>query len=205
MDEAINIPPFPRLKWDGHQWFGQIRQARLPSWTGFGGSLTQYWLSVHAEDKSLPTPEQAAAFRHLIENEASITEAVARALLDYYPEAREMYYDGFDGDDPEEELPEVSDVPDLQPLVGLCGVHIRSVSREGMAYVGFELGCKWDAEHGAGVLTHRGRVVATGQASESFWGPPPREDAERAEPVAAPDRGGTKRKRGSRSPRRRGR
>lgn len=183
MTAAIRMPPFPLLRWDGYMWSGNIR---LRSWAKFMGILKWYLLTVDAEDKAFPTPEQAAAFRHLLDNQASIAEAVARALLEYYPEAREGYYDAFDGDDPDEELPEVVDLAGLKPLIGLTFVHILSVSRDGVAYVGFELGCKWDTEHGAGVLTHCGRVVATGQASESFTGGAARKDAKRAEPLSWP-------------------
>jgi hypothetical protein len=158
----------------------------LPSWAGFGGSIDSYWLAVQAEGKAVPTPEQAAAFRHLLDDEASVTEAVARALLADYPEARAECIDGYDGDsvciaEVEAILPEVlTDVTGLRPLVGLCGVHILSVSRGGVAYVGFEFGCEWDTEHGAGVLTHLGRVVASGQADISFAAWAAREDAGRA-------------------------
>jgi hypothetical protein len=31
-----------------------------------------------------------------------------------------------------------------------------------------EFGCVWEEEHGAGVMTHIGRVIATGQAHCSF-------------------------------------
>jgi hypothetical protein len=188
VDEATTIPPFPPLKWDKFRWFGQVPSAWLPSWAGFGGSLHSYWLSVQAEGKVIPTPEQAAAFRHLLDNEASVTAAVARALLEYYPGARERCIDGYDGvsvwiAQVEAILPEVlTDVAGLRPLVGLCGVHVLSVSRDGVAYVGFELGCEWDTEHGAGVLTHLGRVVATDQADVSFAAWAAREDAGRAEP-----------------------
>ncbi|MFO0964241.1 MAG: hypothetical protein U0793_01460 [Gemmataceae bacterium] len=176
MDKPIHIPPFPPLKWDGCLWSGEVR---LPSWARFMGRMKAYLLAVHAKDKALPTAEQAAAFRDLMENQVAITEAVARALLDYYPEAREGYYDAYDGEDPQEELPEVADVAGLHPLVGLTRIHILSVSRDGAAYVGFELGCKWETEHGAGALTHCGRVVATGQASESFVDGVAKKDAKR--------------------------
>src|SRR5262245_23169299 len=174
MDEPINIPPFPPLMWDKIRWSGEVPAALLPSWGGFGGSLDSYWLAVNAEDRAPPTAQQAAAFRHLLDNEAAVTAAVARALLGYYPEARAECIDGYDGDsaciaEVEAILPEViTDVAGLRPLVGLCGVHVLSVSRGGAAYVGFELGCEWDTEHGAGVLTHLGRVVDIGQADSSF-------------------------------------
>jgi len=38
----------------------------------------------------------------------------------------------------------------------------------GNAYIGFELGCTWDEEHGAGVMTYKERVVEIGQAGTSF-------------------------------------
>src|SRR5438128_442801 len=39
-----------------------------------------------------------------------------------------------------------------------------AVGHDGAAHIGFEFGCVWDDEHGAGVRTHRGRAIATGQA-----------------------------------------
>jgi hypothetical protein len=63
---------------------------------------------------------------------------------------------------------EVSEPADLRPLVGLSAVYVLDVFHHGVACVGFEFGCVWDEEHGAGVMTHRGRVIATGQADCSF-------------------------------------
>ena len=37
-----------------------------------------------------------------------------------------------------------------------------------IAYIGFELGCVWDEEHGLGVMTHRDRVVDVGGADTAF-------------------------------------
>jgi hypothetical protein len=104
--------------------------------------------------------EQVVAFRHLMDNEAAVASAVVRALVDYCPG------DACDGDD--EELLEVSEPDDLRPLVGLSSVHVLNVVRDGVACIGFEFGCVWDEEHGAGVMTHLGRVIATGQAVSSF-------------------------------------
>lgn len=105
-------------------------------------------------------PEQVAAFQHLMHNEATVAAAVMRALVEYCPG------EAYDGDD--EELMEVSEPADLRTLIGLAGVHVLNVVRDGVACIGFEFGCVWDAEHGAGVMTHRGRVIATGQADCSF-------------------------------------
>jgi hypothetical protein len=104
--------------------------------------------------------QQVAAYQHLIDNEAVVAAEVVKALVEYCPG------EAYDGDD--EELLVVSEPNDLRPFVGLCIVHVLNVARNGVAYVGFEFGCAWDHEHGAGVMTHLGRVIATGEADCSF-------------------------------------
>jgi len=175
MDDALDIPPFPPLTWDTYSWVGEVR---LPSWAGFQSRRGPYasvsdatpsdgTARLTVEAKARPTSEQVAAFRHLLDNEASVAEAVASALLDYYPGEREAYLDAYDLEE-SDEVPEVTDVSGLRSLVGLGSVHVLSLASDGVACIGFEFGCVWDSEHGAGVMTHHGRVIATGQADCSF-------------------------------------
>lgn len=177
MDEAIDVPPFPLLTWGGYCWTGEVR---LRSWSGFQSRRGAYAsvsdqrpsdgtarLTVEGEAKARPTPEQVAAFRHLLDNEAAVAEAIGRALLDYYPGEREAYLDAYDLEE-SDDVPEVVDLAGLRSLVGLSSVHVLSLARDGIACIGFEFGCAWDGEHGAGVMTHRGRRIATGQADCSF-------------------------------------
>jgi len=179
-DETLNRPPFPPLKWEQYFWVGEVR---LPSWTGFQTRRGGYGsvssdkpsdgtarLSVTPEDdknRTHPTAEQVAAFRHLIDNEEAVGAAVGRALVNYYPGEKDAYLDAYDEDEVEE-LPDISEPGELRSLIGLSSVHVLSVAKYGAAYIGFEFGCVWDDDHGAGVMTHLGRVVATGQADVSF-------------------------------------
>jgi hypothetical protein len=173
--ETLDFPPFPPLKWDFYFWVGK---TVLPSWAGFQARRGAYGavssrkpsdgtarLSISSLDhkaRTPPTAEQVAAFRHLLANEAAVAAAVAQALVRYCPG------EAYNGD--EEELLEVSEPDDLRPLVGLATVHLLNVARDGMACIGFEFGCVWDEEHGAGVMTHGGKVISTGQAVCSFEG-----------------------------------
>ncbi len=168
--------PFPPLRWDGYRLTGEVR---LPSWAGFevyfedfdaegycGSEDGRADLNVHTpgrERRAEPTPEQAAAFRHLLVNEAAVADAVGAALVRY---SNKVDY-GLD-DDSEVKIPEVSDREHLRPLIGLSDVVILTAARDGVAYVGFGFGCAWDPEHATGVMTHLGRVVAIGQANRSF-------------------------------------
>lgn len=177
MAEVIDISPFPRLTWDDYSWAGEVR---LPSWAGFQTRRGPYAavsdarpsdgtarLTVDARAGAHPTPEQVAAFGHLLANESAVAEAVVLALLDRYPGEREAYLDAYDLEE-SDEVPEVTDAAGLRRLVGLYAVHVLSLARDGVACVGFEFGCVWDEEHGAGVMTHGGRVIAVGQADCSF-------------------------------------
>jgi hypothetical protein len=171
--ETLDYPPFPPLKWNHYFWVGEVL---LPSWAGFQARRGGYGavssrkpsdgtarLSISPLDDKVrthPTAEQVVAFRHLMENEATVGAAVARALVDYCPGH------AYDGDD--EELLEVNEPADLRPLIGLSAVHVLDVFRDGAACIGFEFGCVWDEEHGAGVMTHLGQVIAAGQADCSF-------------------------------------
>lgn len=173
LPETLDHPPFPLLKWDLFFWVGDFV---LPSWAGFQTRRGDYAavsslrpsdgsarLSISPLDdqvRTAPTTEQVAAFQHLMANEASVAAEVVRALVDYCP--------GEANDGDEEKLMEVSEPDDLRSLIGLSSVHVLNVFHDGVACIGFEFGCVWDEEHGAGVMTHRGRVIATGQADCSF-------------------------------------
>lgn len=180
-DTPIHIPPFPPLQWDGYFWTGEIK---LSSWAGFRGRRAgrrsilsappadgTVQVNVITEDNRedlLPLAEQVAAFRYLLDNEQAVTTAILEALFEAYPEAKEGYMDAYEGDDDVDELPDLSSPGELRQVVGLSAVHVLPVVRDGLAYVGFELRCAWDEEHGAGVMTHRGRVVKVGPAADSF-------------------------------------
>ncbi len=171
--DTLSYPPFPPLKWEHYFWVGDVI---LPSWAGFQARRGAYGavssrkasdgcarLSIVPLDsnaRSHPMPEQVAAYQHLLENEAAVADAVVRALVKYCPG------DAYDGDD--EELLNVDEPAQLRPLIGLSSVHVLDVVDKGIACIGFDFGCVWDEEHGAGVMTHNGRVIATGQAVCSF-------------------------------------
>ena len=141
----------------------------------------------YSDIRTPPTAEQVAAFRDLLDNEAAVAGAVARALVQYCPG------DAYDYDGDDDVLWEVDEIDDLRQLVRLVGVHVTNVARDGASCIGFEFDCAWDCEHGAGVMTHLGRVVAIGQGVWSFDGGLARQGLDRhprqAEPGAPADGG----------------
>lgn len=176
--KALDLPPFPPLKWDEYFWVGRIT---LPSWAGFRSGRGRskklsdgtVRLNVAVDDSELdddderppPSAAQVAAMRHLLDNEAAVAEAVLRALFERYPDEKEAYEDAADEGDT---LPEISDPSGLRTLMGLSNVHVLYVKKDDVAYIGFEFECGWEREHGAGAMTHLGRIVEVGQADAAF-------------------------------------
>ena len=176
---TLTLPPFPPLQWNECFWAGDVT---LPSWAGCqsrGGaygsvssdaeSNGSVQLTVAPEDEDArtpPLPEQARAFQWLIDHEPAIAASVLRSLFAAYPGWRNSY--GYDDEVAAELMPEIDGAEQLRALIGLSNVHILSVARDGIAYVGFQFGCTWDEEHGLGAMTHRDRVVEVGGADTSF-------------------------------------
>jgi len=180
-DVTLNIPPFPPLQWEDYFWVGEVT---LPSWSGFqtrrgwygsvssdspsNGSARLSIVPEGDEHRSHPTVEQGVAFKYLIDNEAAVAASVLQALFNRYLDEKTVYAEDYSEEEAEENLPDITDPSGLRALIGLSNVHVLSVVKDGAAYVGFEFGCVWDDEHGAGVMTHLGRVVEVGQADTSF-------------------------------------
>lgn len=176
---TIDFPPFPPLVWRGFAWEAIVH---LDSWRGFipieelcpwvtrgilpDGDLHLY-VSVSSADHGTPTPpspEQVLSFQHLLDNQASLRDAALQAVFADYPRLRECYGDFVD----EQVMPEISEPRGLMRLVRPGGIHVLAHPKEGFTRIGFGFSCSWDEEHGLGVLTHCGRIIATGCADEAF-------------------------------------
>ncbi|MFO0966328.1 MAG: hypothetical protein U0793_12195 [Gemmataceae bacterium] len=165
----LETPPFPPLKWDGYFWTARIV---LNSWRGFQSRLGAYASQTSSNEsdgtarlsieppgakQTPPSPEQANAFRYLLENEAAIRDAIVAAVFEEYPALRQRSLE--DGFVAEDDMPVLERVDELKAHIGLSTIHVLRVAKDGVAYVGLEFGCSWDEEHGLGLMTHRDRLV----------------------------------------------
>jgi len=105
------------------------------------------------------SPAQVAAIHYLVDHSEEIKDALLKGLLEKFPSLKEIY---------EEYLPDVSEISQFKDVIGISYLHVMSAEKDGYAYIGFELGCTWDEDHGAGVMMHKGRVIEIGQADTSF-------------------------------------
>jgi hypothetical protein len=201
---SLSYAPFPRLIWEDPFWTARVTltswQLFQPAYEPDGShrrqkrSASPVGLIVATPDdldegiRALPSLEQAAAYDHLLGHESAVHAAVIRAIVRAYPDLSGGC--DFCADDEAEEdalrakrAPPVRRPEDLRALIGLIQVHVLPVARSGLAYVGFEFDCTWDGEHGLGVLTHKGRVVAVGAGEIAFESEDAKKDARTARPT----------------------
>lgn len=191
------VARMPRLKREGTSWVGNVMLSSWSGFQqrrGPYGSISprrkrptiQIDFQPCGKDEQAqrrPSPEQIAAYSYLVAHESSVTRAVLARILRAYPRLRATYHKDYDIDAREKRvyadeldelfddlrpLPVIKRARDLRRVMGVAWIHVLDVAKDGLAYIGFELGCSWDDEHGAGVMTHKARVVDFGYADTSF-------------------------------------
>jgi hypothetical protein len=164
---------FERFFWEA--------KTQLPSWAGYQTRNGPYG-SISSDEPSdgvvtivvkpeggAETPlsqQEHANVQWLLDHEAELASAVLEGLLAEYPRLQRLY--DYEGAERETYMPNVSSAKDFRQLIGLQNVHVHSLLKEGIPYLGYEFGCTWDGEHGLGVLMHGSRVVEVGDASTAF-------------------------------------
>ena len=166
------------FQWDGFFW---TTRAQLPSWVGFQTRSGDYGSICSDEpsdgavtivvdpeggDESPLMEHERANVQWLLDHEAEAASAVLAGLLAEYPRLQRVY--GYEGEERETCMPDVWCTEDFRQFIGLHNVHVHSLLKEGLSYVGYEFGCMWDGEHGLGVLMHGTRVVEVGDADTAF-------------------------------------
>jgi hypothetical protein len=157
----LHDPPFPPLTWDGYGWEGRIM---LPSWSSFmqrpADDASDVRLSIWVHDGDPPPPpsrEQAAAFQYLLDHDKALADTIVHEVFEESP------WDIVDDEEYDIEEPD-----GLRTRIGLTDILLHTVSKDGLAYVGFQFECDWYQGHGLGVMMHGDRVVAIGGADVSI-------------------------------------
>ncbi|HVF85582.1 MAG TPA: hypothetical protein VM821_06350, partial [Abditibacteriaceae bacterium] len=128
MNDSLSLPPFPLLEWGKYFWTGK---TVLSAWAGFQTRLGAYEsvssdepsdgsveLSVETpnNEKSQPSPEQAAAYEYSLKNQQEIRDAFLTALVTAYPKWQANY--GYDEEEAKEFMPDIASAEQFKSLIG---------------------------------------------------------------------------------------
>lgn len=178
---ADGIPSvFPNFAWDGYVW---VTSATLPAWSGYQirhgayGDVSARGVSdgdvklVFAPEgrgEDPLTDDEVSLVRWVIENQATVHDAMLGRLFEEYPNIRQEAFEWFDEDEAKEVLPEAHSPQDLKKLVGVVSINVHQIAKDGKPYIGIELGCTWEEEHGLGILLHGGTPLEVGDADTAI-------------------------------------
>ncbi|MFO7529000.1 MAG: hypothetical protein R6W86_09390 [Marinobacter sp.] len=100
-------------------------------------------------------------------HQQEVANAILDILFNSYGAIKAGYIEEF-GEEVSETFPGIHSKSDLKKLVGIVSVNIHQVSKDGIPYIGIEMGCDWEEEHGLGFLLHGGEVVDLGGADTAI-------------------------------------
>ena len=169
------IPIFPKFVLDEGSW---ITSAKFPAWSGYAKRGSRPGLAKGAirivfapegRDAQPLTPTEIGLVKWVVDNHASIQEAMLRRIHQEYPRLRaEALEDWVDPAEAEAELPEVAEPGGLKALLRPSTLYVHQIAKRGMPYVGVSMGCPWDDEHGLGILLHGTVPVKLGGSDTAF-------------------------------------
>jgi hypothetical protein len=144
--------------WEGFQsrrgFYGSKDAAEVSD-----GEVKVFIQGKEANNIEMITESQVKSIKYLFENSYHVRDALLNRLWKDLPNLEEIYADA---------IPTIKDILDFKDVLGLSNIHVMSSEKDAFSYIGFELGCEWDEEHGVGVMMHKKRVVAIGQADTAF-------------------------------------
>ncbi len=132
------------------------------------GQVNVVLLRTDGERNETPSQRELESVHYLINNDEAISDALLTAIWDEYPSIRDWLSTCMTNEEVEEIAPPATRLEDIRLLVGLGTVFVLPSRAGELPYLGFELGCSWDVEHGLGAVMRGPEPVEIGDASVSF-------------------------------------
>lgn len=167
------------FEWNGFLWEAKISDR---AWSGFQerkgpyGAISSNTLSqgevtvVFAPEGRGDDPlndEELSLVSWFLANQQEVSDTIVDLLFNSYGEIKSGYIEEFGGEI-SDAFPDIKSKTDLKKLVGIVSVNIHQVSKDGIPYIGVEMGCDWEEEHGLGFLLHGQQVVDLGGADTAI-------------------------------------
>jgi hypothetical protein len=167
--------------WDEYFW---ITKVTLPTWRGFlaadgpyasftggtneSGEVNIIYAPEGRGDEPL-SEEEKLLIEWVVVNQNAIHDAMLKAIYKEYPKLKENYREyGFNESALKTLFPDVGSPSDIKKTVGVSNLFVHNILSKGEPFIGVELGCPWDEEHGLGVLLHGSKVLEVGQADTAM-------------------------------------
>ena len=154
----------PNMEKNDIFWEGSIQ---LTEWEKFFGNKLDVKLNVGGDSiVEVITEIHENTFNYFVEKQANILDIAINEIYLNYPSWQEEY--GYDEDEKLSLMPNLTCIEDLKKLIKPQKIYIMDVETDNIAYCGIEFQCRWDEEHGLGLMIHKSRIVKVGGADTAF-------------------------------------
>lgn len=161
--------------------FFWVAETRLDVWAGFRGKdawhrkigtnnnagEVEIIFAPEARGEEPLSTRELELIQVFIDTHVEQAAAVLSGLFDGYEEIQKDFEDKNFGDPYWPRPPAISKKDDLRSIIQLETIHIHQIESFGAFYVGYELYCPWDEEHGLGILIHKDRVIEIGDSDSA--------------------------------------
>jgi len=168
------VPLFPAFAPSGHSW---ITSAHLAAWSGFGpraafnNDLIEIVFAPEGWNGAALTDRECGLVRWFIDSQAAVHDVMLERLFDEYPSIRGQLRGYFGKEERKEILPKIREPMQLKKLTGFPAIYVHQVEKDGKPFIGVQLRCTWDEEHGVGILLHGTEVlvIGGGDTARTLW------------------------------------
>lgn len=175
----MSNPVNPTFQWNEFFWEAEVK---LPHWSGFqerngpygaissdepcDGTTKIVFAPEGRGDEALNSNEMNS-ITWFISHASQVIQSITNMLFANYASIRDGYIEEY-GEEMAEYFPEVKDASGIKNVVGIVSVNIHQVSKDNIPYIGVEMGCNWEEEHGIGFLLHGNKIVEVGGADTAI-------------------------------------
>lgn len=145
-------------------WEGKIQ---LDNWNKFYGEELNLILNIGGDciiDEVTKIHENG--YNYLISKQQNMLEVMLDTVYEHYSTWQEEY--GYAADEKELLMPDIFRSVELKTLLYPEKVFIMDIEVNEVPYIGVQFRCKWDEEHGVGLMFYKDRVVKVGGSDTAF-------------------------------------
>jgi len=177
--ENVSNPVNPTFQWNEFFWEADVN---FSDWSGFqerngpygaissdepsNGTIKIVFAPEGRGDEELNSNE-VELINWFIAHQNQVIESITNMLFSNYASIKDSCIEEC-GEEMAEYFPEVKDISDIKNIVGVVSVSIHQVSKDNIPYIGVEMGCNWEEEHGIGFLLHGNKIVEAGGADTAI-------------------------------------
>lgn len=151
----VGWAPIALTVWDGYMLDPYRNDDQATGWSGVG--------IVNSKEDGEgfgASPEQHAAYFHLLDHQEEIRQLIIGVLKQLFPKLLADEYASYDTmSDMFPPLSALVEGFDFRNYIGPASINIEKDVKDGLAYLTWHFHCTWDAEHGFDVITHGDRLI----------------------------------------------